>query len=294
MMESDAIDKIVELSSAKSAHDQISRETENSVVAVHNNFQLKDIEKYLPEKRRFQAHLRTNEIQSFVVYADDMARQVSTVSASVGQHPDEEQSSQVSDPVPVFVDPDEMSAQAVFDLGSVTVPLHADNKATVTLTKTAEYREFCRRNGESATQRTFAEWLEDWRDFITAYNSEGEVLPFAAVIAAVRNYEVSEKNEAGSEEKNFGTRKTALSEVNAKNADRLPAFIDFACKPYKELSERKLSMRVAIRNGSDPQFTVRAVQFETVQEDIATEFVDLLQDRLGGGGGLFRVLIGSI
>lgn len=287
MMDASFIDKLDELLSSEKARAQIMEESGSSAVALHANCTIRDLEKYMPHKRRFQAHMRTSEVESFTVYAVDMGRQVNP------GRPGE-----ADNPVPVFVDADAMSAMAVFDLGNVMEPLHAENRATVTLEKTAEFREVLKRNGDSAKQRTFAEWLEDWRHCITVYDHAGEELTFAAAVAAVRKYEVSEKNEAGSEEKSFSTRKTAMSEVNAKNADKLPAFIDFTCSPYKELDERTFKMRVSIVNGSDPVFTPRIIQLELAEQEIANEFCELLRDSLSGhdeeNKDLFTVLIGSI
>lgn len=282
-MDHSAIQKIRDLSSPEDINNRLARITHNTVIVSPDSLRMTDLEEFLPSKRRMQATMRTEELESFAAYCEHMTSQFDLATF-----------------LPVFVDAEAMSAKAVFDFGTVETPLHGDNQAVLALTKTAEYQGFLNINNCQTSQRGFAEWMEDFKENVTAYDSKGEKLSFAGAVDAVRKYEVSEKTEAGSEERNFSSRKTAMTEVSTKNADKMPAFIGFRCKPYADLKEREIMARVSVLNGRSPEFVVRAILFEKVKEEIAKEFCELVEGRLNCGVPKdasipkYSVFIGSI
>lgn len=266
MMNDTALDKLVELTSPEEINKQLSDITGKTVIATPQGLNINDLEQYLPTKRRMQVTMRTSEVDSFRVYCHEMFD---------GSEPETF--------MPVFVEPDNMTATAIFDFGHVDNPLHGDNKAILAEKSTAAFRAFTSINGDRGSQRRFAEWLEDWRAHITMYDQEGGEMSFAACLQAIRNYEVSEKNEAGSEVQQFGTKKTAMNSVTAKNAEKLPSFIGFSCKPYADLQEREFMMRMSIINNSNPEFSVRATHLEQDEEEMAQEFCELVECALNDG-----------
>lgn len=278
------LDKLVELTSIEEVNSRLARQTNGTVVASPETVKLSDLEKFLPNKRRMQATMRTGELESFGVYCHEMRS-----------------GAEAETFMPVFVEADDMTATAIFDFGHVDNPLHGDNRAILAEKSTAAFRAFQKINGDRGSQQRFAEWLEDWRAHITMYGQDGGEMNFAACLQAIRKYEITEKNEAGSEVQQYSTKKTAMSSVAAKNVDNLPSFIGFSCKPYNDLSEREFMMRMSIVNGVDPEFCVRATHLEQDEEEMAQEFCDLVEARLNqgyspepGNKAPFSVFIGSV
>lgn len=277
------LDKLIELGSIEEVNNRLARQTDGTVVASPDTLKLTDLEKYLPNKRRMQALMRTTELESFKQYCHSMTGGLAKDAF-----------------VPVFVEPDDMTAMAIFDFGHVDNPLHGDNKSSLAEKSTAAYRAFQKINGNHESQRRFAEWLEDWRANVTMYDAEGKEMNFAACLQAIRKYEITEKNESGSEVQQYSQKKTAMSSVSAKNVENLPAFIGFTCVPYTDLSEREFMMRLSIINNHSPEFCVRATHLEKDEEEMAKEFCDLVSQALNGADAddeskqPFSIFIGSV
>jgi len=295
MISESGIDKLVELTSPAEINKMLGAMTGQRALAIPTTVKVHDFERYFPKLLRMKQQFQTQDLESFAVYSIDMAGQYARASETTDAAGlDEGLAAQLT---PLFVDESAMSARVVFDFASVEDPLHCDNTATLTLRKTAEYRQFLEANDNPMRQKNFAEWLEDWRAYLVVYDQDGGTLPMATAISAVRKYEVLEKNEVGSEEKSFSQRKSATSEVGAKNAEKLPGFVGFKCKPYKELNQREFMTRVSISDPQSPVFRLRAIQLETVAEDIASEFCRLIGDRINEDGvncDRFAIYKGSI
>ena len=89
------------------------------IVALPGDFKLHDIEKYTSYRKRARGTMATTSVEDFAVYTK--------------KHVDE-------DPAHIFIDPSEMAATAILNLGSPDYPGHADNRAKLTLKRTAAYQ----------------------------------------------------------------------------------------------------------------------------------------------------------
>ena len=88
-----------------------------AAIALPEKFDIKDLEPFLPNRRRARGVMSTHALSDFATYVKTNAEPGATV----------------------FVDADEMSATAVLNLGTTSAPGHTDNRAKVQLKKTAAY-----------------------------------------------------------------------------------------------------------------------------------------------------------
>lgn len=72
-----------------------------------------------------------------------------------------------------------MLARSIFNIGTLDNPGHADNVASIKLKKTAPFRALLSINGDHLNQKQIAEWLEDWSDYLTAFDADGNTMKIA-------------------------------------------------------------------------------------------------------------------
>ena len=184
-----------------------------------------------------------------------------------------------AEPARCFIDADNMTARSVFNIGTLANPGHADNVASITLKKTAPFRALLQVNGDRLGQKEIAEWLEDWADFLSAFDADGNVLSIAQAAGAVRRVNIKQVSEAAHEDEDFGGRKSLMQSVEASSKDVMPVAFEFKCVPYEGLGERRFSLRNSLLKSGEPVFVLRIVQLEAQEEAIANEFRDLLIEK---------------
>ncbi len=228
-------------------------------VVLPGDFNVKSLEHLQEGRYRFRGAMDTTSIADFVKYSL--------------QHGIEEG-------VSCFIDADEMAAKTIFNIGSIGEPGHADNTAMVSLKKTAPFASLLNVNGRKSGQKELAEWLEDWRDNLMAFDVEGNVIDIKQAINAVRKITIEASRSADHEDSDFGAKRSVMESVEAKSRDVMPAAFQFTCTPYDELSERTIKLRYSVLTGGEvPVLVLRIVQLEKLEEQIAQEFRDLLADK---------------
>lgn len=238
-----------------------------TLVALPIDFSLHDLEKYLFIRRRARGTMSTSSVPDFAAYV--MANKENGAAA--------------------FVNQKQMAAMVVLNLGDPAQPGHCDNLAKLTPEQTAAYKALLAVAATGAqaiplTQKTAAEFLEDWRTFIKAYNGEEEV-DLTKAIAAVRKITIEGLQRRDAEEKQLSANRTTFESIEAKSTETLPTAFTFACMPYQGLSARTFRMRLGILTSEkDPKLTLRIINHEQHAEEMAAELADLvraaLQDQL--------------
>lgn len=233
-----------------------------AVAAVPNDFEVKDFEPYLPNRRRPRGTMSTSVLADFATYT--------AAHAEAGAS--------------VFIDKDRMRATAVLNLGTTERPGHADNLATITLEQSAAYSALLSiANGQPRKQTDVAEFLEDWATFITCRHAD-EIVGTGQAAAAVRNITIEAAKKVTSSEQQLGAERSAFESVQASSRETLPTHIDFLCEPpYFGLSPRTLSLRLSILTTDKPMVVLRVVKLEEHKEGMATEFAQLTRDAVGAG-----------
>lgn len=230
-----------------------------NLVSLPDNFNLVDLEKYLPNRRRARGSMETSNIKAFATYV--------TLHMQVG--------------TTVFVSHKSMVANAVLNLGTPFAPGHADDRAQLKPDMTAAYAALRQvAQGQALDQARVAEFMEDWPGCITCYNEAGE-LSHKHAIAAVRNITIEGLRKVEASVEQLSATKSTFEAVTATGKEPLPTFIYFACEPYHGFESRTFVMRVGIRTNDKPALTLRIVNAELHEEEMAQELCQKVSDAIG-------------
>ncbi|MDS7852711.1 DUF2303 family protein [Klebsiella michiganensis] len=220
------------------------------------NTSIESLERFAFERFRFRGAMDTTSIDDFVRY-------------SVAYAQEEEKAR-------CFIDADNMLARSIFNIGTLDNPGHADNVASIKLKKTAPFRALLAINGDHLNQKQIAEWLEDWSDYLLAFDAGGNTMTIAQAAQAVRRVTIQQATQADHEDSDFSGKKSLMQSIEASSKEVMPVAFEFKCVPYEGLGERRFSLRNSLLKSSDPVFVLRIVQLEAQEEAIANEFRDLL------------------
>lgn len=226
------------------------------------NTSVESLEHYSLERFRFRGAMDTTSIDDFVRY-------------SVAYALEEEKAR-------CFIDADNMLARSIFNIGTLDNPGHADNVASIKLKKTAPFRALLAINGDHLNQKQIAEWLEDWSDYLLAFDAGGNTMTIAQAAQAVRRVTIQQATQADHEDSDFSGKKSLMQSIEASSKEVMPVAFEFKCVPYEGLGERRFSLRNSLLKSSDPVFVLRIVQLEAQEEAIANEFRDLLTGKFDG------------
>ena len=81
-----------------------------------------------------------------------------------------------SDPARCFIDADNMTARSVFNIGTWIIPVTQITLLRSFLKKTAPFRALLQIDGQRLKQKQIAEWLEDWSDYLLAFDADGNTM----------------------------------------------------------------------------------------------------------------------
>lgn len=258
-MDSTAIQQIQQAEATTASNTALAESLgRTAVMALHKNFELTSLEQYLPNRQRFRGRMTTSVIDDFVRYVKANGWVGSTC----------------------FINPEKMTANAIFNLGNHYEPGHADFTALLKLDMTAEYKELLKYNGQPMPQKVFAEWAEDWRELIAFHDSEGSTIPASRAISAIRRLTIESVRKENHEVGDFNASRSALESIEAKSDDGIPAGFKFTCNPYNGLPTHYFQCRVSILKGGEaPRLTFRVVQLELETERLSEIFMKILDDR---------------
>lgn len=233
----------------------------DNLVLVPEGFELKSTEKWQAQRQRMSASFSFADLDEWAAYIE--AQQLG------------------EDQAICMIDHQRMSARATLDHGNTTTPLHGEHKAVLTLEKTPEYTALININGERQKQKQLADWIEDWAHCITGESTEAEAMDAKQLAHAVRKITIDATRSVENQVSDFGANRSALEKIEARNKDRMPAFIFFKAKPYDDLAQRTFRLRVSvIASGDEPALVLRAVGLEMEQRSMAQEFKGLVKTAL--------------
>jgi uncharacterized protein YfdQ (DUF2303 family) len=271
MLDKEAIQALQESASIISAMGAMQQaDQSNNVVALPKDYELRDLEKYLPNRRRARGTMSTTILASFADYSKAHTDAGATV----------------------FIDATSMTATTVLNLGKPTEPGHADNRAKLILDKTAAYSALLNHaHGGGLKQQQVAEFLEDWPECIKCFNDAGLITPPKA-IAAIRKITIEAMRKMENTEQQLAASKSTFDSISATSVEPLPTTIYFECVPYADLQGRAFVLRLGIQTGGDkPLITLRIVKVEQHKEDMANELKALIDVKFADAG--IPVMLGS-
>lgn len=227
-----------------------------ATVALPNDFNVHDFEKFLLVRRRARGIMVTSNAPDFASYVDKHAE--------IG--------------VCIFIQQDKMTAVAVLNMGTPAAPGHTDNTATLAPKKTAAYTALKSiATGTGCTQQKMAEFLEDWPTQITCFNDAGVITPPKA-IAAIRKITIENLKKRENSEAQLSASKSAFESVTATSTEPLPTTIYFRTVPFHGLQAREFVLRLGILSGGDkPAVNLRIINQEQHDEDMAVELAELVK-----------------
>lgn len=258
---------------AVAAHDM--PPCDQTAVILPKGAQVESLEYLYDQPRQLRATFTTERISDFCRYVDAEGK----------------------DDTLITVAPDGSGAQAIIDYGNHEEPCWGHHRALLHMRRTPEFEALKSACGRGTDQRALIEFLEDWRHRIQPYvMSESKpdsatTLPFSSALARIRKIDVKRMLDRGSEEGEWGAKKSTFASVEAvSGSDRPPAGFYFNCQPYPDCEERAIDVRLSIRTtNDDPVLLMRIVGATALDRDIAEEIELDITQRLEGK----RVFIGS-
>ncbi|EPF3762485.1 DUF2303 family protein, partial [Escherichia coli] len=209
-LDATAINQIHALISAQGVNEIISKIGADAV-ALPENFRIHDLEKFNLNRFRFRGALSTASIDDFTRYSKDLADEGTRC----------------------FIDADNMRAVSVLNLGTIDEPGHADNTATLKLKKTAPFSALLSVNGERNSQKSLAEWIEDWADYLVGFDANGGAIQATKAAAAIRKITIEANQTADFEDNDFSGKRSLMESVEAKTKDIMPVAFEFKCVPFE-------------------------------------------------------------
>lgn len=230
MLPPESINRILELNSE--AHDRLRNDldgtgAESTLIALPHGFRIEDLESHMPQRTRFRGQLNTKNPDDFRVYCEkhDLGGQKSAC----------------------FVGSD-LTAVCIFDLGSSEEPLHGDHRARLALPYTPEFNALRNLIDSHKTQRTMAEWIEEWAFMLTFATSfeGGEDISVAKAVSAIRTMELKKVREDKRIEGDFSRSASVLEQQEMKDAERFPAYMFATLQPAEDLPAMIFEFRLSI------------------------------------------------
>ncbi len=272
MLQKDAIKELKIDSATVESRTSIKDALEGAGIAgLHTDFTLRDLESYMPNRRRLRGTMFTASVADFADYAVNNKEPGAAI----------------------FIDADTMSAAAVLNMGTTDKPGHADNVAVLKAKETAAFKALMAADGAVRSQREAAEFIEDWAANIRCFNDE-TLLPTPKAASAVRSITVEAARKVESEERSLSASKSTMDSVTASSKDTLPTSLVFKCVPYKDMAEREFTLRLSVTTSRElPCVILRVVKLDEHNEQMAQEMADKIKSSLEGKGDEIDVLLGK-
>lgn len=240
--------------------------------ALPRDMALHDLEMHLPHRRRLRGEFATSTIEAFASYvthrADDLQPQV-------------------------FVSSTALEAVAVFNIGDLENPGHADDRAYLRLLPTAESVAIQDAHGSTYTQAEFIDWAVDWSHCIN-FKRDGEPVPWAQALGALRNLTINRAKKSQFVEQVKLRETGSLERIEVEDSERLPDGFVFMHEPAPGLPLASLLVRLTLLPADDdnpkkPFVRLRIVGRESALEYVRNQFAHEIRAALPEA----RVLIGT-
>lgn len=221
--------------------------TDNYPIILPNGYKLVDLEQYADQPARFRCNFSTTVFDDFVLYVKDKAA-VNLM---------------------VTVQPDEMTAKAVFDFGTPDSPSWREHTAFLSLERSTPLEALLMKNELAITQDSLIDFLEDYAEHVTFYDTIGGggiPLSFGESITAIRNIRVTASSKADNQVGDFANAQSKYDKIEVEAlGGTLPGGFLFACEPYDNFPHQQVSpcqLRMVASKDGPPLFKIR-IQFKS-------------------------------
>lgn len=267
-MEQHSIEKIASLALAAQGHMPIKFDNDASVAVIPNGFSICSTEHYNQNRDRFRGRFSTLSIAAFVAYVSD--RKIEGIKSFINTS-------------------NGLNAETVFNIGDELTPGHADDLACLSLEKQPEFLALERVKGKRFSQQDLIDWFDDWADFVTAHNDEGEV-EFEKAVRALRKVSIGRSRDVDSNVRDMGVKLSVTEAAEAKGVDEdLPTHFILSTESYKGLpvEDLKISLRISISDDV-PTFILRFIGEDAHTQRRADQFIAILEEGLSGLGEFYQ------
>lgn len=184
-----------------------------------------------------------------------------------------------------YINPDEMTAAVIFDIGNEKAPGHCENRARLVMKATAAYLALDKIHSQRISQQDLAEFIEDWSDVISLAASNQIAMLSMEAVAAVRRVTVTTKQVGEHQVESFSQKKSGIEELDARSGEEdLPGFLYFSCVPYEGLNSYTFNFRISLvienqgREGvkAEPKFILRPIKMEETVEQMGDEMFNII------------------
>lgn len=239
--------------------------TDTPTVVLPDSAQVINLEKFQALRSRFRGTLSTSSLADFAAYVKQR-----NVAGTRG-----------------FIDQDAMTCGVIFNFGTDEEPGHCDDRAVLSLKASAGYKAVQAVAGRTLAQKDLSDWIEDWNTYLAAVDAEGNIIPIARAIAAVRTITVKASSESETTVGDTSASRSAMDQIEARSKETLPHALLFTVTPFEGLTDQQINLRISvITSGSQPVLKLRWVGEEVQREDIAQEFKKVLADAVGEAAAL--------
>lgn len=229
---------------------------DNPVALVPANMNLESLEAFQELRYDFRAKFQTSALEDFTAYVNDHKGKT------------------------CFLDIENRKAEVIFDLGNPDHPGHCRHRAAMSPKITPEFEALLEENGRVQAQRSFIEFLEDWREFWKAIDDQGEVLNQPAAFAALRSMTVESITSQKSNVEDLGESRSAMESIEARSEGAQIRRFLFTLKPYEGFKERTVECRFQFRAGGGLQLGLSIIGKGQLDKEISEEFQDLVEGAL--------------
>lgn len=260
-MQKEAIE-LIQKTAIDAENIRLPTELENIAVALPNDYSLRSLENFYPNRKRFRGKMNTDSITDFADH----------VKNNHGGHG--------------FINSEDMTATVFFNLGTVDAPGHGDWTASLVMKKTPAYRALLDTDGECLSQREVIDFIEDWPELFQAYSegNDGALTPIklTKAVSAIRKVKIEQKSSSETTQGNFKAERSTLDSVEASSDEGLPDILTFTTPAYFGLPSREFKIRPSIVTGGiAPAIRLRIIGLQQHQEESTQDFKDVLRAAIG-------------
>ena len=257
MFDQEAIKQLQKADAIRAASEAISNGA-GAIVALPSDFELRDLERYLPAPRRATGVMRTGNLDHFARYVRERARDGAAVFA------------------------EDLTAAAVLNLGTREAPGHADDKAIFDVEYSVAWNEWRDVDGSRMTQQETAEFFEDWESDLVFSRGDVEI-PAKQAIAAVRSVKVEQVKRGEHNVESLRASRSKLESIDVDPTEQLPTHVVMTLQPAEGFRFQSFTMRLAVSvRDDDVRLILRTIKSGEIKQSVEDEFIANVSDALGG------------
>lgn len=260
-MDKSAIQEIIRLITAN--FDGAAPLNDGSAIIIPDGYKIQNLEQFDPYPKAFKALFSTTVLAEYIDY--------------VNKHGDETTG--------IFIDPINMTSNAIIDLGEKLNPLWGKHQAKIKLLKTPAYKALLHDQNGLLTQQELIDFAEDWQDSVHFYSGDAnnvDKVPFTDIIKILRRLKINANSASEQNVTNFSASKSALEAIEiTAGQDPLPTGFIFETVPYEGFEPVRFNCQLrAINEEKAVKLKYRIGQLDLINEIIADKFREFLKTGL--------------